>query len=141
MPASPAFAAHPDHTIDVSPHEGRVRVRLGGAVVADTERALALREADYPVALYVPREDCRMERFEATDRSTHCPFKGDARYWTLRAGDGADGDGADGDGADGDGADGETAENAAWAYDAPFDQVAAIAGHVAFYPDRVTIES
>ena len=126
MPASPAFAAYPDHTIDVSPHEGRVSVRLGGAVVADTERALALREADYPVALYVPREDCRMERFEATDRSTHCPFKGNARYWTLRAGEGAAG---------------ETAENAAWAYDRPFDQVAAIAGHVAFYPDRVTIES
>ena len=125
MVASPAYARHPDHTIDVVPHEGCVTVRFGGAVVAETDRALELHEADYPVALYLPFEDCRAEHFEETRHTTHCPFKGDARYWTLRA----DPNGG-----------GETAENAAWGYDEPFDQVAGIAGHVAFYPDRVAIE-
>ena len=120
MVASQAYAKRPDHTITVEPHAGRVTVRLGGETVAETADALELREASYPAVLYVPRADCRMEHFEATDRSTHCPFKGDARYWTLRAG-------------------GETAENAAWGYDEPFDQVAPIAGHVAFYADKVEI--
>lgn len=126
MTASAAYAKHPDHTITLAPHGGRVVVRFGGVVVAETERALEMREADYPVALYVPRADCRMEHFEESGHATHCPFKGDARYWTLVAGNGRDG--------------GERAENAAWGYDAPFDQVAEIAGYVSFYPDRVVIE-
>ena len=132
MTASAAYAEHPDHTIEVADHPGRVTVRFGGAVVAVSERALELREADYPAVLYLPFEDCRAEHFEPTDRSTHCPFKGDARYWTLVAG-GGKGDGKEGQG-------GERAQNAAWGYDEPFDQVAAIAGHVAFYADKVTIE-
>ena len=122
MTLSPAYAEHPDHTICVEPHSGRVVVRFGGAVVADTERALVLREASYEPAFYVPFRDCAQACFEPTERSTHCPFKGDARYWTLRAGE-------------------ETAENAAWGYDAPFDQVSEIGGHVAFYPDKVSIEA
>ena len=122
MTLSPAYAEHPDHTISVEPHSGRVVVRFGGSVVADTERALVLREASYEPAFYVPFRDCAQACFEPTERSTHCPFKGDARYWTLRAGE-------------------ETAENAAWGYDAPFDQVSEIEGHVAFYPDKVSIEA
>ena len=120
MAASQAYAKRPDHTITVEPHAGRVTVQLGGETVAETDDALELREASYPPVLYVPRADCRMGHFEATDRSTHCPFKGDARYWTLSAGD-------------------KTAENAAWAYDDPYDQVAAIASHVAFYTDKVEV--
>ena len=122
MVASPAYAEHPDHTIDVSPHEGRVTVRFADRVVAETDRALELRETSHDPVLYVPREDCSAELMEPSDRPTHCPFKGDARYWTLRAGD-------------------AVARDAAWAYDEPFDQVAAIARHVAFYLDRVSIEA
>lgn len=121
FPHSQAYAERPDHTIAVTPHEGRVTVRFGGEVVAETDGALEMREASYPVVLYVPFADCRAELFEATEHTTHCPFKGDARYWTLRAG-------------------GETAENSVWGYDTPFEQVREIAGCVAFYPDRVAIE-
>lgn len=120
MVSSPAYAEHPDHTITVMPHDGRVTVRFGGVVVAETDRALVLREADYPPAFYIPFADCVAAHFEKTDHSTACPFKGVASYWTLSAGD-------------------ARAENAVWGYETPFDEVAEIAGHVAFYPDTVEI--
>ena len=120
MTSSPAFAEHPEHTITVEPHEGTVTVRLGGEVIARSDRALTLREASYQPAFYLPREDCRAEAMRETEHSTHCPFKGDARYWTLEAG-------------------GETVENGAWAYDAPFDQMGEIAGLVSFDATKVNV--
>lgn len=120
MVLSAAYAANPGHQITVTPHQGRVVVTFNGAVVADTEEALSLKEAAYPARLYIPRSDCRMEHFIETAHMTKCPFKGTARYWTLTSKDG-------------------NAENAVWGYDDPFDQVAAIAGHVAFYPDWVEV--
>ena len=120
MVSSPAYAKHPDHTIAVTPYGGRVTVRFGGVVVAETERALVLKEADYPAAFYIPFADCAAGHFEKSDHATVCPFKGTATYWTLTAG-------------------GARAENAVWGYETPYDQVASIAGHVAFYPDKVEI--
>ena len=112
----------PDHPIAIVPNPRRVRVILGGAVVAETTRALTLTESTYPPVQYVPREDARMDLFSRTARRTHCPYKGDASYFTLAVG-------------------GETRPDAVWSYEAPFPAVAAIAGHLAFYPDRVdTIE-
>jgi uncharacterized protein (DUF427 family) len=108
----------PDHPITVEPNPHRVVVRLNGRTVADTSRALRLKEASYPAVLYVPREDADMGLLERTARKTHCPYKGDAAYYTIRA-------------------DGRTAENAVWTYEQPYPAVAAIAGHLAFYPDRV----
>ena len=108
----------PDHPITVVPNPRRVRVLLGGAVVAETTRALTLTEAAYPPVQYVPREDARMEHFRPSDRRTHCPYKGDASYFTLAAG-------------------GETRPDAVWSYEEPYPAVAAIAGHLAFYSDRV----
>jgi uncharacterized protein (DUF427 family) len=112
-------AAHP---ITIAPHPGRVVVRFAGAVVADTVAALDLTEASMRPVLYVPRADADMTAFEPTARSTHCPFKGDASYFTLSA------NGAQGD-------------NAVWSYETPYPAVAPIAGHLAFYPDKVTIEA
>jgi uncharacterized protein (DUF427 family) len=109
----------PDHPITIAPNPGRVRVRLGGEVVADTTRALRLQEADYRPVLYVPREDARMALFTRTQRRTHCPYKGNASYYTVQAGGG------------------RRAEDAAWSYEAPYPAMAPIAGHLAFYPDRV----
>jgi uncharacterized protein (DUF427 family) len=120
MPSSPAFAANPGHTITLAPEPGRIQVLFRGTLVADTVRAIRLKEASYPPSFYVPRADCKMEHFIETTHQTRCPFKGTARYWTLKSKDGA-------------------AENAVWGYDDPFDQVAAIDGHVAFYPDKVEI--
>jgi uncharacterized protein (DUF427 family) len=108
----------PDHPIAIAPNPKRVRVILGGTVVAETTRALTLTEASYPPVQYVPREDARLEHFSPSARRTHCPYKGDAAYFTLAAG-------------------GETRPDAVWSYEAPFPAVAAIAGHLAFYPDRV----
>ena len=122
MPSSPAFAANPGHTITLTPETARIQVLFKGTLVADTVRAIRLQEASYPACIYVPRADCRMEYFTETAHQTKCPFKGTARYWTLKTMDGE-------------------AENAVWGYDDPFDQMAAIDRHVAFYPNKVAIKT
>lgn len=111
----------PDHPITIAPADAHVVIAFGGKVIADSRRALALREATYPEVLYVPREDADMTAFEPTDHGSHCPYKGDASYFTLHVGD-------------------DRAANAVWSYEVPFEAVAPIAGHLAFYPDKVTIE-
>ena len=108
----------PDHPIAIAPHAARVRVRVGNRVVADTMRALALREAHYPVVYYIPRDDTDMRLLTATDHSTHCPYKGDASYFTISA-------------------DGRDAVNAVWSYEQPYPAVAEIKDYLAFYPNRV----
>ncbi|MGU3536527.1 DUF427 domain-containing protein [Methylobacterium sp. A54F] len=109
----------PDHPITITPHRGRVRVILAGTVVAETEAALSLREAQYPPVLYVPRADARLaEHFVPSRRSSHCPYKGEASYFDLVVGD-------------------VRRPDAVWSYTEPYPAVAAIAGHLAFYPDRV----
>jgi uncharacterized protein (DUF427 family) len=112
----------PDHPITISRHAGRVVVRFGDTVVADSERALALKEANYPLVLYVPREDSRLAHYERSTHATYCPYKGDASYFTLR-------DGA------------RRSENAVWSYENPYPAMAEIANYVAFYRDKVTIEA
>jgi len=104
--------------ITVNPHSKRVRVRFNGRTVADTIRAQALREGGYPTVLYIPRADAEMSLFSRSTRTSHCPHKGDASYYSLQVGD-------------------RTAADAAWTYEAPKPEVATIAGHLAFYPDRV----
>jgi uncharacterized protein (DUF427 family) len=111
----PGYARHPEHTVTVQPFHGRVVVEAGGQVIADTKRALELREGTYPPTYYVPREDVRMERLVASEHHTYCPFKGEASYYSLTDGK----------------------ENAVWSYESPYDEVTAIRDHLAFYPDRV----
>ncbi len=108
----------PDHPIAILPHPGRIRVVLNGAVVAETRAALSLQEGGYLPVLYIPRADARLEHFTPSARRSHCPYKGDASYYDLRAGDAQRGD-------------------AVWSYEDPVPAVAAIRGHLAFYPDRV----
>jgi uncharacterized protein (DUF427 family) len=108
----------PDHPISIEPTTGRVRVVFNGQVVADTTRAVTLRESSYPPVFYVPREDARMPLLERTERTTHCPYKGDASYYSIRVGD-------------------RVAQDAIWSYEHPYGAVAAIDHRLAFYPDRV----
>jgi len=108
----------PDHPIAVTPSDAHVVVRAGGRVIADTRRALELREASYPPVFYIPREDADMALLERTDHASYCPYKGEASYFSV----------ADG------------AANAVWSYETPYDAVAPIRDHLAFYPDRVEIE-
>jgi uncharacterized protein (DUF427 family) len=111
----------PDHPITITANPGRVRVLAGGVVIADTTEALTLKEARYPAVQYVPRKDANLALLARTERVTHCPYKGDANYFSIKA-------------------DGKTLENAIWTYETPFPAMTEISGHLAFYPDKVTIE-
>jgi uncharacterized protein (DUF427 family) len=111
----------PDHPITISANPKRVRVRAGDIVIADTTRALTLKEASYPAVQYLPREDANMELLERTERVTHCPYKGDANYFSIHA-------------------NGKTLDNAIWSYETPYPAMAEISGYLAFYPDKVEIE-
>lgn len=120
MPERKILIPDSRHPITIAPHPARVEVRIGDAVVADTKAALALREASYPVVLYIPRADVDMAQLRSSSHASYCPYKGEAGYFDLPAL-------------------GATGANAVWTYKRPYDAVAAIAGHVAFYPDRVTM--
>ena len=111
----------PDHPIAITANPKRIRVSADGVVIADTADALTLKEASYPAVQYVPRKDANMALLARTGRVTHCPYKGDANYFSINA-------------------DGKTLENAIWTYETPFPTMAEISGHLAFYPDKVKIE-
>lgn len=115
-PAMKEPGPHHPITIEKNPH--RVRVVVGGVIVAETTRALTLREASYPPVQYIPRADIAPDLFEKSERRSHCPYKGDAGYYTVTAG-------------------GLVRRDAAWCYDQPFPAVKEIARHLAFYPEKV----
>ena len=108
----------PDHPISIERNPGRVGVSVAGRVIADTRKALMLREADYPLVQYIPREDVDISQLERTDHATYCPYKGDCSYYSVPAGE-------------------KKSVNAVWTYENPYPAVAQIKGHVAFYPDKV----
>ena len=110
----------PQHPITVEPAPGRVTVQVAGTPVADTSSALALQEANYPVVYYVPLADVRSEVLKPSDHTTYCPYKGDASYYSIAT------------------AEGELTD-AVWYYPEPYSAVAEIAGHVAFYANKVDI--
>jgi uncharacterized protein (DUF427 family) len=80
-------AASPAHIIYIEDVPQRIRAVLGGETVLDTRRAKVLYESNIPGQWYIPREDVRADLLTPTETSTHCPFKGDASYWTLKIGD------------------------------------------------------
>ena len=108
----------PNHPITIEPNQGRVVVTLGGRVVADTGEALTLREAAYPPVQYIPRKDVDMAALARSATTTYCPYKGEAAYFSVPAG-------------------GDRSVDAIWTYEAPYDAVAEIKDHLAFYPDRI----
>ncbi|MPZ55153.1 MAG: DUF427 domain-containing protein [Rhizobiales bacterium] len=107
-----------DHPITITASKTRIRVRFAGRIVADSARAKMLNEAKYPPVAYIPREDADLSLLVRTDHTTHCPYKGDANYYSIKVGD-------------------RIAENAIWTYEQPFPAVAEIEEHLAFYPNRV----
>lgn len=117
-----ANAAHkiPDasHPITVTPHAGTVRVIFNGQTIAESSRALELKEASYPAVFYIPREDADMGALRRTSHASHCPYKGDAAYYSLMVA-------------------GRESENAVWSYEEPYPAMAQIGNHLAFYPNRV----
>lgn len=107
--------------ISIAPAPGRVRVSFAGEVVVETQSALELREGAYPPVLYVPRADAKMAFFEPSTRRSRCPYKGEANYFSLSA-------------------NGQRASDAVWSYETPIPGMEPIAGHLAFYPQHVTVE-
>ena len=112
----------PDHPITITPHAGRVVVRIADRVIADTKRALRLAEGSYPPVFYIPRADADMSLLTRSDHHTYCPYKGDCSYFSVAPG-------------------GERGRNTVWSYETPYRPVVAIKDHLAFYPDRVQIET
>lgn len=107
--------------ITIEPAEGVWAVRAQGAVVGETRRALRLIEGDLPPVIYIPREDLQMVFFERSETTSSCPWKGKAVYFNLHGKS-------------------RVLPDVAWSYENPRPEVAAIAGHLAFYPDEVTVE-
>lgn len=123
---APGFKSYPGHHIATKPAGVRVRVTFKGELVADTRDAIAFEEAMgegkktvAPVVYYIPRKDVKMERLARTGHLTHCPFKGDASYFSLK-------DGPD---------------NAVWSYEQPYDEMSVIKGLLAFSPASVEIST
>jgi uncharacterized protein (DUF427 family) len=96
-------------------------VRAEGAVLAESRAALELTEDGHQPVIYFPRDDIAMAMLDASATQSTCPWKGEASYFSLVTGNGV-------------------LKDAAWSYENPKEGVEAIAGHVAFYADRVTVE-
>ena len=114
MSAKPMKIPGPDHPITVEPASSRIVVTVGGKTVADSRKALVLREASYPSVFYIPRADADMALLTRTDHESHCPYKGDAAYFSIPSA-------------------GARAVNAIWSYEAPHAAVAARVGSAARY--------
>jgi uncharacterized protein (DUF427 family) len=121
MTSRPVLEPTVEHPITINPTGARVVVRVNGEVVADTRDALQLQESTYPAVQYIPLKDVVQHRLAGTETSTYCPYKGDAGYYSVTT------------------AAGDTVDDAVWTYETPYPAVAAIAGHVAFYPDKVDV--
>jgi uncharacterized protein (DUF427 family) len=120
MSSKPIRIPGPDHPITIKPNPARVVVKLGETIIADSRNALTLREANYPPVQYIPRADVDMALLEASAHQSYCPYKGEASYLSVRGSD-------------------ARLANAVWSYEHPYDPVAEIADHLAFYPDRFAI--
>lgn len=108
-------------SIMIRPVSGRYIVRASGAIIGETDRALELIEGSRPPVIYVPREDVAMALLDASDRHTTCPFKGEAVYFSVTTPE-------------------ARLDNAVWSYEHPKAGAEAIAGHLAFYDDKVRVE-
>ena len=122
---APGFKKYPGHSVSANASSAHVKVMLGGEIIADTREAVELHESMgqgkktvAPVVYYIPRKDVKMDRLVRSAHRTHCPFKGDASYFSVAGGP----------------------ENAVWSYEAPYDQMLAIKERLAFYPDKFEIK-
>jgi uncharacterized protein (DUF427 family) len=111
------------HDIEITSGTDQVVVRVKDTIVATSSRALALAETGSPTRYYLPAADVKMDLLRSTTTTSHCPFKGDAVYWSVDTGDGL-------------------AEDIVWSYPEPFPKVEQIMGMLAFWTEKpgVTLE-
>lgn len=109
------------HPITITRSPNTVRVLFEGHEIADSDDVLVLKEASYPPVYYFPRDDVQMAFLRRTEKVTHCPYKGDANYFTIYR-------------------DAQLIENAVWTYENPYPSVGQIGDRVAFYPEHVEFQ-
>jgi len=110
----------PDHSITITAAKGKVCVTVAGRIVAESAQALLLEEKGYPPVYYLPRNDADMSLLVRTTHYSYCPYKGDCTYYSIPIG-------------------GSKSEYAVWTYETPYEAVADIKDHLAFYPTRVDV--
>ena len=119
---APGWATKPEHRVDLYPEDKRVRVTYAGTIIADSTDAVRVEETGHGPVMYIPAKDMRLDLMKKTAHNTYCPFKGTASYWTVEVGKGAEA---------------KSSENAIWGYETPYDETTGLAGHYAFYGNRV----
>ncbi len=118
---APGFQTHPEHAIELAPANQRIRVSFSGKTIAQTSNAIVLHESGYSPVFYIPMADIEKSLLTPGSRHSRCPFKGEASYHGIAVGT-------------------EQVDNAMWFYDDPYDEVVQIAGHAAFFPEKVDID-
>jgi uncharacterized protein (DUF427 family) len=106
--------------VDVLPSSRHVRVEVDGVTIAESSRPTLVFETGLPTRFYLPKTHVRMDLMEPTESATHCPYKGEARYWSLRVGD-------------------ETHRDLAWSYPAPLPESQKLIGLVSFFNEKVDL--
>jgi len=114
-----AHPRDPDHRIDVRSSSREVRAFVDSEIIAKTHRALCLFETRHPTRYYIPPDDVRREFLIPSRKTSVCPYKGTASYWSLRVGD-------------------RVIEDAVWAYLDPLPERADIKGYFCFYPEKLS---
>ena len=114
---APGFSKHPDHQVVLSEANQSVRILAGELTLAESRQAIRVDESRHDPVYYVPREDVALDILAEMELTSYCPFKGTARYWSLK----------------------EEGQEIAWAYDDPYEEVRRLAGHIAFYTDRTRL--
>lgn len=117
MGKSPGHRKWPDHKVQEEHLRERMQVEAAGRVIADSADVIRVREDENPDRYYFPRSDVNMSLMERTDTTTECPFKGTAHYYSLNIAD-------------------QQLEDAAWTYEEPYEEHAALEGRMAFHDER-----
>jgi uncharacterized protein (DUF427 family) len=115
--SGPGYRQHPEHHVDLAREPQRVQVVFNGEKIADSSNVITVKETGHDPVYYFPRQDVQMQRLVRSDHHTHCPFKGEASYYSL--------------------SNDRPAKNAVWSYERPYDEVLEIKGRLAFYPENV----
>lgn len=116
------LARLPDYAVKIEAANARVTVSHHGTVIAESTRALTVKETKHADVYYLPRDDINMNLFTATDHSTYCPFKGHASYWNLDVNK-------------------QHENNVVWSYESPYAEVEKLKGYMSFYTDRTRVQS